>query len=490
MKRRTILIDGRWTEARSRRSIVIRSPATLEVLGAVADCGREDVDAAVAAARRAQRAWWRTPGVEKGKLLREVGARLRRNEAALARLLALESGKPRCEAADCIDWVAACFEYYAEIGRSSWGLSLPPVAKHQVNFTIKEPYGVVAAIAPFNFPLLLMAWKVAPALAAGNTVVCKPPHQNPLSSLLMAGCYDLLPPGAVNVVTGGPATGGLLVGHPQVDLIAFTGSTAVGRRIAARAGRDLKKVNLELGGIDPFIVFPDADLEVAVRGVAWARLLNAGQVCTSSKRIILIEPRASEFTARLVEHVKTLRVGDPMKPGTDIGPLISAEAALKVERQVAKAVAQGAKLLLGGRRLKLKGLRGHFFAPTILSGVRHGSLATREEIFGPVLALTTTQDADAAIRMADDSAYGLGACIYTKSLETAMRAMEDIKAGTFWINDPLTDNDAGPFGGMRHSGIGRELGVEGLDAFREPKHVHLDYVMEAKSYWYPYQDRI
>ena len=220
MKRRTILIDGRWTEARSRRSIVIRSPATLEVLGAVADCGREDVDAAVAAARRAQRAWWRTPGVEKGKLLREVGARLRRNEAALARLLALESGKPRCEAADCIDWVAACFEYYAEIGRSSWGLSLPPVAKHQVNFTIKEPYGVVAAIAPFNFPLLLMAWKVAPALAAGNTVVCKPPHQNPLSSLLMAGCYDLLPPGAVNVVTGGPATGGLLVGHPQVDLIA------------------------------------------------------------------------------------------------------------------------------------------------------------------------------------------------------------------------------------------------------------------------------
>jgi betaine-aldehyde dehydrogenase len=156
---------------------------------------------------------------------------------------------------------------------------------------------------------------------------------------------------------------------------------------------------------------------------------------------------------------------------------------------VAKAVAQGARLLLGGRRLRLKGLRGHFFEPTILSGVRHGSLATREEIFGPVLALTTAQDADAAIRMADDSAYGLGACIYTKDLETAMRAMENIKAGTFWINDPLTDNDAGPFGGMRRSGIGRELGVEGLDAFREPKHVHLDYVMEAKSYWYPYQDR-
>ncbi|MBI5211360.1 MAG: aldehyde dehydrogenase [Elusimicrobia bacterium] len=489
MKRQRILIDGKWTEARSRRSTLIRNPATLQVLGSVPDCGREDVDAAVAAASRAQRAWWKTPGVEKGKLLREVGARVRKQERALSRLMALETGKPLCEAVDCIEWVAACFDYYAEVGRSSWGLSLPPVAPHQVNFTIKEPYGVVAAIAPFNFPLLLMAWKVAPALAAGNTLVCKPPHQNPLSSLLMARCYDSLPPGVVNVVTGASQTGKLLTAHPRVDLIAFTGSTEVGRSIASQAGRDLKKVNLELGGIDPFIVFEDADLGVAVRGVAWARLLNAGQVCTSSKRVILAEPIAPEFTQRLVEHVKTLVVGDPMKAGTDIGPLISAEAALKVERQVARAVSQGAKLLLGGKRLKPKGLKGHFFEPTILTGVRHGSEATTEEIFGPVLALMTAKDADEAIRLADDSAYGLGACVYTKDLGTAMRAMENIKAGTFWINDPLTDNDAGPFGGMRHSGIGRELGVEGLDAFREPKHVHLDYVMEAKAYWYPYKDR-
>ncbi|MBI5881760.1 MAG: aldehyde dehydrogenase [Elusimicrobia bacterium] len=489
MKRSRVLIDGAWTDARSRRTILIRNPATLAPLGSVPDCGSEDVNDAVEAASRAQRDWWKTPGVEKGKLLREVGARVRRKEHELSRLIALETGKPLCEAVDCIDWVAACFEYYAEVGRSSWGLSLPPVARHQVNFTIKEPYGVVAAIAPFNFPLLLMCWKVAPALAAGNTLVCKPPHQNPLSSLLMAKCYDILPPGTVNVVTGGPATGKALVGHPKVDLIAFTGSTETGRAIASQAGRDLKKVNLELGGIDPFIVFPDADLEVAVRGVAWARLLNAGQVCTSSKRVILVEPIAEEFTRRLLAFVKTLRVGDPMQHDTDIGSLITAEAALKVERQVAKAVSQGARLLLGGKRMKLKGLKGHFFEPTILTDVRHGSCATKEEIFGPVLALTVAKDSDEAIRMADDSAYGLGACIYTKDLETSMRAMENIKAGTFWINDPLTDNDAGPFGGMRHSGIGRELGIEGLDAFREPKHVHLDYVMEAKAYWYPYKNR-
>ncbi|MFI5347995.1 MAG: aldehyde dehydrogenase family protein [Elusimicrobiota bacterium] len=490
MKRSLLFIGGRWTESHARGSLVVRDPAKLGRLGLVPDCGKDDVDAAVAAARRAQNAWWKIPGVEKAKFLRTVGANIRKDERGLSRLMALETGKPLCEAVDCIDWVASCFEYYAEVSRSSYGNSIPPVAPHQLNFTIKEPYGVVAAIAPFNFPLLLMAWKVAPALAAGNAVVCKPPHQNPLSSLRLARCYDLLPPGTVNVVTGGPGTGRLLVAHPKVDMVAFTGSTEAGRRIAAEAGRGLKKVNLELGGVDPFIVFQDADLDVAVRGVAWARLLNAGQVCTSSKRIILVKSIAEEFTRRLLAHVRTLRVGDPMKRDTDIGPLITALAAAKVERQVAQAVRQGARLVLGGKRLRVRGLKGHFFSPTILTRVRHGSLPTTEEIFGPVLALTTARDADDAIRMANDSAYGLGACVYTNDLALAMRAMENIKAGTFWINDPLTDNDAGPFGGMRQSGIGRELGAEGLDAYREPKHVHLDYVMEAKSYWYPYKNRV
>jgi betaine-aldehyde dehydrogenase len=403
--------------------------------------------------------------------------------------MARETGKPLIEAIDCIEWVAACFEYYSEVGRRSFGNSIPPVAPHQVNFTIKEPFGVVAAIVPFNFPLLLMAWKVAPALAAGNTLVCKPPHQNPLSNLLMAECYDGLPPGVVNVVTGGPETGELLVRHPGVDLVAFTGSVEAGRKIAALAGAELKKVNLELGSVDPIIVFADADLDVAVPGVAWARLLNAGQVCTSSKRIYLLEPIAEEFTRRLVAYVSGLRLGDPMERTVDLGPLISAEALVTVERQVGAAVKEGATLLAGGRRTVPAGLKGHFFEPTILANVPHGSLPTREEIFGPVLSLTVAKTPDEAIEMANDSRYGLGACIYTRDLELAMRAMHEIKAGTFWINDPLTDNEAGPFGGMRWSGMGRELGEEGLDAFREPKHVHLDYVMERKSYWYPYADR-
>ena len=484
-----ILIDGAWISARARTTREVRSPATLELLGVVPECDPHDVAAAVEAAARAQPGWWRIPGVEKAHYLHDIATKIRAAERELSTLMARETGKPLIEAVDCIEWVAACFEYYAEVGRRSYGTSIPPVAPHQINFTIKEPYGVVAAIVPFNFPLLLMAWKVAPALAAGNTLVCKPPHQNPLSNLLMARCFDGLPPGVVNLVTGGPDTGDALVRHPRVDLIAFTGSVAAGRRIAAQAGQELKKVNLELGSVDPFIVFEDADLDVAVPGVAWARLLNAGQVCTSPKRVYLVESIAPEFTRRLEAYVRTLRVGDPMDSGVDVGPLISAEALDLVERQIAQAVKQGARLLLGGCRLQPQGLRGHFLEPTILADVAHGSLPTTEEIFGPVLSLTVARDADEAIAMANDSRFGLGASIYTNDLQTAMRAMQEIKAGTFWINDPLTDNDAGPFGGMRWSGIGRELGEEGLDAFREPKHVHMDYVMERKSYWYPYSER-
>lgn len=484
-----ILRDGRWTQAISRDTRFIRNPATLELVGTVPECNADDVDAAVEAAGAAQRAWWKIPGVEKAKYLREVAAKIRGKEKELSTLMARETGKPLIEAVDCIDWVAAAFDYYAEVGRRSYGNSIPPVAPHQINFTIKEPFGVVAAIVPFNFPLLLMAWKVAPALAAGNTLVCKPPHQNPLCNLLMAECYDSLPPGVINVVTGGASTGEALVRHPKVDLIAFTGSVAAGRRIASIAGAELKKVNLELGSVDPFIVFEDADLDIAVRGVAWARLLNAGQVCTSPKRIYLLEPIADQFMRKLEAYLPTLKVGDPLDPTTDIGPLISAEALDHVERQIAAAVKEGATVKIGGKRIQPNGLGGHFLEPTVLTNVKHGSLPTTEEIFGPVLSITIARTPDEAIEMANDSRYGLGASVYTRNLELAMRAMENIKAGTFWINDPLTDNDAGPFGGMRWSGVGRELGEEGLDAFREPKHVHLDYVMEQKYYWYPYKDR-
>ena len=486
---RPILINGKFVEAQSNAAIDVHNPATLEPLGSVAACGEADINAAVKAARAAQKAWWRTSGVEKAELMHEVARRIREKQKAIATTMTQETGKPLIESFDCVKWVAEAFDYFAEIGRSAQGHTVAPGAEHQVNFVRKEPYGVVACISPFNFPLLLMAWKVAPAIAAGNTVVCKPPHQNPLAGLLIGECYDVLPPGVVNIVTGGGDTGKVLLNHPDVDMIAFTGSTAVGRQIAAAAGAQLKKINLELGGIDPLLVLEDADLDVAVPGAVWARLLNAGQVCTSSKRIYVVEPLAQEFTKRVVEHVKTLNVGNPMDQKTDMGPLISEDAVDKLEKQLSTVIGEGAKLLHGGKRFQPNGLKGHFFEPTVVAGVKHGGIATTEELFGPVISIFYVKDASEAIEKANDSEYGLGATVFTKNLELAMTAMENIKAGSFWINDPLADNNAAPFGGMRHSGIGRELGAEGLDAFREPKHVHLDYVQERKPDWFPYAKR-
>jgi acyl-CoA reductase-like NAD-dependent aldehyde dehydrogenase len=485
----TLWIAGGWQLSQGGRVRRIENPATLEVVDEVYDATPDDVRRACAVAAEAQRRWKKIPALERGKMLHEAAGLMRSDRGRLSELLTREGGKPRIENLDEVEWCAACFQYYAELARSSLGTSIPPTAEHQINFTIKEPLGVVAAIVPFNYPLLLLVWKIAPALAAGNAVVIKPSEQTPLATLrLVETALAHLPPGVVNVVTGtGTEVGAALVDDPDVACIAFTGSTAVGTRIAVRAAEQLKRVNLELGGIDPLIVFEDADLDVAVAGAAWARFLNNGQVCTSAKRIYVVEAIAQEFVDRFVEHTRSLRVGNPMDPDTDLGPLISERARVRVEEQVQRAIAQGARVLEGGRRLEVG--PGYFYAPTVLSGVRRDNAVVCEEVFGPIASIMPVKDADAAIALAADSEYGLGANIYTRNLTYALRAMEEIKAGTFWINDPLTDNDAAPFGGMRKSGMGRELGEEGLDAFRETKHVHLDFVPERKGFWFPYRRR-
>lgn len=483
-------IDGRWESSQSGGGRKIENPATLEVVDEVTEGTAEDAHRAVAAAHAAHRHWTRMPAIERGKLLHDAARLMREDRAALSRLLTLEGGKARIENLDEVEWSAACLDYYAEIARNSHGSSIPPVAEHQVNFTIKESLGVVTAIVPFNYPLLLLMWKIAPALAAGNTVVIKPSELTPLATLrLMESSFAALPKGVMNIVTGtGQDVGEPLCDDPKVACIAFTGSTAVGIRIAERAAKQLKRVNLELGGIDPMIVFEDADLDVAVHGVAWARFLNAGQVCTSAKRIIVTEKIAREFTEKFVAHVKTIKVGNGMDADTDMGPLISAKALARVEAQVKQALSEGAQLLYGGQKMPSAG-PGHFYMPTILTDVRPNHAVVCEEVFGPIASIQVAKNAEDAIARAAASEYGLGANIYTQNLTWAMTAMHEIKAGTFWINDPLTDNDAAPFGGMRKSGMGRELGEEGLDAFRETKHVHLDFIPEKKAYWYPYKRR-
>jgi acyl-CoA reductase-like NAD-dependent aldehyde dehydrogenase len=482
-------IDGANVAAADGATMPVENPATEEIIATVPRAKTADVERAVAAARRAQVAWRRLPGTEKARLLHEVSRLIRERGHHLAELMTAEGGKPMIENLDEVEWTCAAFDYYAEVGRASRGNSIPPGFEHQVNFTVKEPYGVVGAIVPFNYPLLLMSWKVAPALAAGNTVVIKPADRTPMATLALAEAFAVLPAGVVSIVTGtGPEAGEALVKSRGTDLIAFTGSTAVGKGIMRLCADTLKKVNLETSGIDPFIVCEDADLDVAARGAAWARYLNCGQVCTSAKRFYVVDSIADEFVAKFAAEARKVVVGDPRLPETDMGPVISKEALARVKAGIDRAVAEGAQLVTGGDRPA--GLaRGHFMAPTVLDRVKHGSSATREEIFGPVAAIVRVADVDEAIRLANDSDYGLGANIYTNNLRYVMTAMEEIKAGTFWVNDPLTDNEAAPFGGMRQSGIGRELGEEGLDAFREPKHVHIDYVMEAKSYWFPYARR-
>ncbi len=480
-------IGGRRVGAADGRVFEVRNPANEEVIDTAPRAGAADVDRAVAAAKAAFPDWRRTPGLEKGEKLHHAARKIREDREALAVLLTKEGGKPLPENRDEIEWIAACLDYYAEIGRDVVGRVISPVARNQFNFVVKEPYGVAGLIVPWNYPLLLLVWKLAPALAAGNTVVAKPSELTPLSTLRLMHAFEDLPEGVVNVVTGyGPEAGMPLVAHRDVELVAFTGSQATGRRVAIACAEQLKKCHLELGGNDPFIVDDGVDLDVAAKGAAWACFLNMGQVCTSAERFFVVGRVFDEFVDRFVAFTKTLRIGDPLGPDVDLGPMISAAQRDKVERKVAEAAAGGAKVVVGGKRPE-RLVKGYFYEPTAIVDVKPEMALMREETFGPVAPLVRCKDIDEAIALADRSEFGLGASIYTNSLEHAMKAMEQVHAGTFWINDPLTDNDAGPFGGMRRSGIGRELGSEGIEDFRDSKHVHMDYVIGAKPYWYPYR---
>jgi len=481
-----MLIDGAFVDAADGAVFEVRNPASEEPLDRVPKAGPADARRAIAAANAAFKEWRRATAHDRAHMLHEIAAKLRDHREELAVALTREGGKPLIENRDEIGWCADCFAFYAELQRTSRGRVIPSVESSQLAMVLKEPYGVVAAIVPWNYPLLLMSWKVAPALAAGNAVVLKPSEMTPLATLRFAElCCGHLPPGVLNVVTGFGDVGRELVVSPDTHMVAFTGSFATGREIARLAADRVKKTHLELGGKDAFIVAEDADLDVAVPGVAWAALLNAGQVCTSTERVYVHESIARPFTDRLVDFVRALRLGDGMEPTTDIGPLIGDRYRAKVEEQVEEARAKGARVLTGGRRPPDLP-RGFFYEPTVLAGVDHSFRIMREETFGPTIPIMPFRTFDEAIALANDCDYGLGANLYTRDPRKVKQYYEEVKAGTCWVNDPLTDNDAGPFGGMKFSGGARELGAEGLEEFQETKHVHWDFSMERKPWWYPY----
>jgi betaine-aldehyde dehydrogenase len=480
-------IDGRFTAGASKESIDVINPATEEVLDKVPRGGKADADAAVAAAKAAFHSWRRTSANIKAQMMHEAAAKMREHKEQIVHLLTLEEGKPVPENEEEFEWLMNTFEYYAELGRHERGRVLPSGEYSQLNLVIKEPYGVAACIIPWNYPLLLMAWKVAPALAAGNTVIIKPSELTPLTTLYLAEhCFDHFPKGVVNVVTGyGKEVAEPLVVHADVPVIAFTGSLATGQRIATLAAPMMKKLHLELGGKDAFVIAEDADPQIAARALAYAALTNAGQVCTSTERVYLPSGKAKQFTEALVEHVRSLKLGPGIEPSTDVGPMAASNFREKVDSHIKDAVAHGAKVLVGGGTPKSLS-RGYFYEPTVITNVNHSMMIMREETFGPAIPLMEYKSFEQAIELANDCDYGLGACLLTSDPLKAKLFLEEVKAGTIWINDPLTDNYAGPFGGMKLSGGARELGQEGLDEFRETKHVHWEFNSAPKSWWYPY----
>jgi acyl-CoA reductase-like NAD-dependent aldehyde dehydrogenase len=463
--------------------LAVINPATEESIEEIATTSREDLDRVAENASRGFEEWRGFAGLDRAELFHEIAAGLRANADELAEIMTREGGKPFIENRDEVAWTAACFDYYGEIARDNVGYLPAPIEAQQLALVIREPVGTVACIVPWNYPLLLAAWKVAPALAAGNAVILKPSEETPLATRRMAELIEGLPDGLLQVVYGAGEVGEMLVRHPGVDMVAFTGSQETGRKVGVAAAERLIPANLELGGKDPFIICDDVDVEIAAQGAVWAACLNAGQVCTSSERFYVMKGIVDDFVEASRSYVESLQIGDPMDERTDIGPMINEKGRGKVERHVDEAVQKGAKVVAGGERF---GGRGFFYKPTILTGVEPSMTVMRDETFGPVVPVVRVDSLDEAIEQANSVPYGLGANVYTRDFEKMLRCMREIRAGTVWINDPLTDNDAAPFGGQKGSGIGRELGREGLEAFQESKHVHIDPKVEKKEWWYPY----
>ncbi len=482
-----MFIDGKMTHGKSAECIPVINPATEEVFAEVPRATQKDVLQAIQVAGDAFGRWKRTPANERAGALHAIAEKMRAHHSELVRLLTQEEGKPLPENEEEIWWSEETFDYYAELGRNSRGLVIPPGSPSQFNFVLREPRGVIGCITPWNYPILLLVWKIAPALAAGNTVVIKPSRLTPLTTLkLVEVACDHLPPGVVNVVTGyGPEVGETLVKHPGVPMIALTGSLAVGQHVASLAAPLMKKLHLELGGKDPMVIAPDFEIDIAVSALAYAGLINTGQVCTSTERVYVHESIFAQFSEELADFVSKLRLGNGLDEGTDIGPMIRNRFREVVESQLSDAVAAGARILTGGKRPAALE-RGFFLEPAVVTGVNHSMRLMREETFGPVLPLMPYRDFDEAIRLANDNDYGLGASLMTHDARLVKRFFEEVQAGSVWINDPLTDNFAGPFGGMKMSGIGRELGQEGLYEFTEIKHVHWDMEGGIQDYWYPY----
>jgi aldehyde dehydrogenase (NAD+)/betaine-aldehyde dehydrogenase len=473
-------INGDWTPSSSGETYTRNNPANGAPVETIPWGGVEDARKAIDAARAAFDAgsWAKAPAAQRANVLRQAAAKIRAELMPLAQLLSQEVGKPVNMAVAEIAMAADVYDYYAGLALDMRGDAITNYVPDAVGLTVHEPVGVVGVITPWNFPVLLITWKLAPALAAGCTVVAKPSEFTAGTTFELARIITEAgaPKGVMNVVTGpGNVVGAELAASERVDKIAFTGSTAVGKTIMQAASGNLKKISLELGGKSPNVVFADANIDQAVGGSFFGIYLNTGQVCQAGSRLLLQESIKDEFMTKLQAFTKTVKVGDPADPTTTMGPVINEQQLEKVVGYVHAGADEGATMLCGGGRLTGEGYdQGLFVQPTIFDGVTNDMRIAREEIFGPVLSVITFKDADEALRIANDTIYGLASAVWTKDINTAFKMAKGIQAGTVWVN---SYHSAGlpymPYGGYKQSGIGRELGHEGLEEYMETKAIQI-----------------
>jgi aldehyde dehydrogenase (NAD+) len=476
-----LVIGGDLVDAASGETFESIDPSTGEAFASVAKAGKEDVRRAAEAARAAfdEGPWPRMKGRDRAKHLLAVADGIKKGAGGLAETEARDSGGTIRKAKNAdIGMAISTFRVFAELASREEDEEALPRSPTSYNYLRREPIGVCAGITPWNFPLQMAAWKIAPAIAAGNSVILKPASYTPLSSIMLGRiCVEVgLPEGVVNVLPGpGAAAGEELVASEGVDKVAFTGSTEVGRRIMQLASGTVKKVTLELGGKSPSIVTDTADLDYAVDGVLWGVFFHQGQVCSAGTRLFLQRSIHDEFFAALVKRAQDMTVGPALDPGSDLGPLVAQSQLETVERYVDVGRSEGAEVVVGGERATVEGHDGgYYYRPTILAGVENSMKVAQEEIFGPILVVIPFEDDEEAVRLANDSIYGLAGAVWSANVPRAVSIAERLRTGTVWINDYHMINPRYPFGGYKQSGIGREHGTVGFNEYREAKHIHID----------------
>ncbi|MFJ1709669.1 aldehyde dehydrogenase family protein [Kitasatospora sp. NPDC088346] len=487
-----LLIGGAWTAAEGGRRRAVVNPFDSSTLATVAEASEADADRAVRAARSAfdEGSWAHAPAARRAGVLTATADGLQAQREELARLETLDTGKTLAESRMDVDDATAVLRYYAAMVTCDAGRTIDTGRPDAISRVVHEPVGVCALITPWNYPLLQISWKLAPALAAGNTVVAKPSEVTPMTTIRL---FQLLqeqleragaPGGTANLVLGGGAVGAALAQHPEVDLVSFTGGLATGRSVMRAAADTVKRVALELGGKNPNIVFADADLDAAVDFALTAAFLHSGQVCSAGSRLLLHRSLHAEFTAELARRADLIRLGDGLAKGTETGPLVSAEHREKVERLLAGALAEGAVVRAGGGRPTEPELQGGFFLrPTVLDGCHAGMTVVREEVFGPVLTVELFDDEDEVVNLANDTPYGLAGAVWTQDAGRGERVAARLRLGTVWINDYHPYVPQAEWGGFKQSGTGRELGPSGLREYQETKHIWRT-VTPAAQHWF------